>query len=420
MVQQQAPAPTWVGQARRRDQTIGTIIGDTSGLGFGGAPQPFDLPNVGYVDLIKVIAQQSFTTGATTQAAPDLRGIYSGGISRLTIVVNSIGNLFDVDGDLAALISSIDSVYRNGSGRFLAPPTVSHNTTDSTFGVINQTLTASKAYTDQWSFHVPLGLQLANLPYPIGLFQTALQNLSVRAVVRFLPLGITTAATGNAFGGVYGNGATAAATAMSSVVQLNERYFDPIAAPSAQPYLGYIHRWTQFNVPINGSGDVTLNLPGQNQFLRLVFCVVAGTAGALAPQGNLYGGSNYLQRARLMYGANYAPFDFDESKGELTAHMRELYGPLMDGTSAVGVGPGWPAGYYAMDFITATHDNRDWINAAATTNLRLVLTMGTSGTYGSGSYVALAMEEVAPLTLPAAASVQGSAAIPVGAVPGAG
>ena len=176
--------------------------------------------------------------------------------------------------------------------------------------------------------------------------------------------------------------------------QMVEKYFDPIGDQASQPYLGFLHRWTQWQVPLNKSGDLQILLPGQNYYLRMIYWIVSGAAGALAPD------TTNLQRLRLMYGANLASLDEDETKKEVSARMRRQYGSMFSSL---------PPGVYTHDFVHETHDNQDWINAAGTTNLRSVLTMSPSGTYTGGGYVNIAVEEVAPLLLPAGAVVQGSA-----------
>lgn len=371
---------TWVQSAKKREQTIGSILSDTGTL----APRTQVIPQVGYLDRLNMseALQFQFNTAAATSA--DAFAAVGGNLRRITLFVNSIGNLFDCSGFMAGIIDAIDNNYNYGNGaKVQATPAVFASAAGA--GVAST--------TNKWFFHIPLGLYLTNAPWPIGLFQTALQNLSIRLNVLWQPLRGVAGTPGS---GMYvPAGGTLVTTDQNGQLQINETYFDPIADQASQPYLGFIHRWQEFQVPLTSGGDTQILLPGQNYYTRIILAIVSGGSGALALDGT------NLQRLRLMYGANLAPFDEDETKGEVSARMRRQYGLTFET---------FPVGVYTLDFIHQTHDNRDWINAAGTTNLRVVVTMANSGTYTGGGYILVATEEVAPLALPAAAQVQGGTA----------
>jgi hypothetical protein len=369
---------SWTGQAKLRRQTIGALPNKQG----KGNPQTFDVPNIGYLSDIEISTILTSQLGVAAASAADPFAQYSGGMDRVTLYVNSIGNLIDVSGEMLAVITAIDDNYRYGNSTVMGTPA----------NFVSAATAGTNSTTNEWHHRIPLSLELRNLPWPIGLFQTALQNLSVRTQIRQLPLLATSGAPGT---GLYvPAGTTTVVSDEQGQNQLLEKYFDPIGDPASQPYLGFLHRWTQWQVPLTKSGDLQILLPGQNYYLRMVFWIVSGASGALAPD------STHLQRLRLMYGANLAAFDEDETKKEVSARMRRQYGSMFSSL---------PAGVYTLDIVHETHDNRDWINAAGTTNLRAVLTMDPAGTYTGGGYVNIAVEEVAPLLLPAGAVVQGSA-----------
>jgi hypothetical protein len=351
-----------------------------------GVPRPFDIPQVGYVESLDLSTLLTFTF-STAPTGTDAMGALSGDLARVTVFVNSIGNLCDVSGFSLAYISAIEFAYRYGASGLMPAP--------SAFTVAGSVGTTAK--TNAWHHRIPLGLYLNNFPYPIGLFQTALQNLSVRLIVRWLPVQGT---AGNPGSGSYTGGVVG--SQQNGQCQINESYFDPISAPSAQPYLGFIHRWSEFQTSLNKAGDTDVLLPGQNYYTRILYEIVSGGTGALALD------STHLQRLRLMYGANLAPFDEDETNGEVSQRMQRQY-PGLYAAMVAGVGGVSGLGVYWHDWLADTHDNRDWINAAATTNLRSRLTMASTGTYTGGGYINTVTEEVAPLALPAGAVVQGQA-----------
>ena len=377
-----APAPTWLGQAKIRSQTMGVIASDT-GL---QVPKPFDIPQVGYLESLDLSTFLTFTFSGAPSGV-DAFGPMQADLQRVTVFVNSIGNLCDVSGFSLAYISAMEFAYRYGNSSLQPSPSAF-----TAFGSVGTT-----ALTNKWFHRIPLGLYLRNFPYPIGLFQTALQNLSVRLIVRWLPIQGTagTPGSGSYTGGTVG-------VQQSGNLQINETYFDPITAPSAQPYLGFIHRWSEFQTALTKSGDTDILLPGQNYYSRIIYEIVTGAAGSLALD------STHLNRLRLMYGANLAPFDEDETAGEVSKRMQRQY-PGLYAAMVAGVSGASGLGVYWHDWIMDTHDNRDWINAAATTNLRSRLTMATTGTYSGGGYINTVTEEIAPLALPAGAVVQGQA-----------
>src|SRR6516162_6735074 len=99
---------SWTGQAKLRRQTIGSVVNKQG----KGNPQVFDVPNIGYLSDVEISTILSFQLGTAPASAADAFAPYSGGMDRVTLYVNSIGNLIDVSGEMLAVITAIDDHYR--------------------------------------------------------------------------------------------------------------------------------------------------------------------------------------------------------------------------------------------------------------------------------------------------------------------
>lgn len=373
---------TWNAAAKYRNQYIGRSTFDT-GL---HVPVRTVLRNAGYLEKIKLyhqIAGQYVTAGPTSV---DPFGVYAGCIDRITLRANSVADLFDCSGYMAAIISAIDNQYRYGSGSMTPTPPYSFTTTP-----------ATAAYTDGWSIDIPVALYLANKPAPYGLVQLALNSMETVLEIRYNPVAVAQQA-GNSLPipgtGLYG-GNTANAGTPTGFTDINQCFFDPIPVAEDQPPLGYTHRWREFQYPVGADGDFDLKLPPSNIYLRMIVQYVQGAATALAPNGwTSPAVPGVITRAQLRYGGNLAPYD--ETAAQLQARMTKQYAFTL------------PTGVYVWDFLEDTHTERDLIDSAATTDLRLTLT-SVSGTYVGGAYYRIAVEELVPLTQMSAGSagVQG-------------
>lgn len=374
-----ATAPTtWIAQARKRNQRLGSIPYDT-GL---NVPRRLDLRNSGYLHALRLTTTATFIYATAGPTGVDALGQYGGPYNRITVMANSIGLLFDTTPASAAVISAIDNQYNSGSALFQPAPT--------SFTAAPGTTST----TDTFVYDLPISVTLANKPWPLGFFQTALNSQETSIEVRFNPV---TGTTGSPGSGLYtGNTANNTQSANTGSTDIQQIYFDPIADPNAQPSLAWIHTWREWQYPLTADGDNEFRLPPSNYYCRLVYTVVTGGSGALALD------STHVTRLRLMYGANLAPYD--EPYSAVIYRMSRNYGFTL------------PGGFLVHDFLHESHTERDIINAAATTDLRFVVT--TSGaTYSGGAYVRCAAEQLIPLVVPSAGSpaVQGSANVPAAA-----
>jgi hypothetical protein len=382
---------TWIGQARKRNQTLGLIAYDGGTL----APRRLDLRNAGYLNNIRVTETLNGQYGTAGPTASDQFGILGGYIARLTVISNSVGMLFDTTGEMAALIAAVDRDYaRYGTviniyhqpvwpTGFTQPGT---NTAGQNVFVAFGSVGTS-AFVDQWGFNVPIALDFDNKASPIGMFQTALNSQETAIELRMRPVN---AAAGTPGSGVYVPGGGATGPTPTGNVRFQQIYFDPIADPASQPPLAFIHQWREFQQPLTADGDIDIRLPPSNYYLRVILMIVTGGSGALALDGT------HLTRLRWQYGANLAPQD--ETLDMVMQRQMEDYTFTL------------PNGCYLLDWIKDARTERDIINSAATTDLRVTLSM-SGATYSGGAYVKVGVEQLIPLIVPAPnqAGVQGAA-----------
>lgn len=363
---------SWLGEAKKRNQRIGSIANDT-GL---NVPKRLDLRNAGYLDRLKLYQAYTFQMGVAAAASDDFFAQYGGMLNRVSVISNSVGMLTDVSGEVAAMISALDMGLENGNA--VVNPSPNSFATAAT--------AALAATTNKWAVDVPFAINLRNKPWPVGLYQTALNSLEVALEVRFRTLRATAGTPGS---GLYvPAGTTTTVAALAGDLQVQQVYFDPISDPASQPSVAFIHQWREFQVPITADGDLEIRLAPSNLYMRALYWVLTGTAGT-----NLTG-SDKVTGLKLAYGANFAPFD--ETEPQAVARMRRQYGNAA-----------FPAGFYFHDFVKETGTERDFINSAATTDLRSIITTA-GGTY-VGAYVKTAVEQLIPLVVPAAGAgnVQG-------------
>lgn len=359
MTTAQRPQPTWLTEAELRRQPVGSIAYD----GGTGTVRFLDLPQAGYLSHLQGVTKVGATLAAIPTKADDT-GFINGAASQYRVYVNTEGTLFDLDGMRTAIVGAIDMQYNTGDGRVYPYP---QNSFDWQPGV--------NAFVDKWLHRIPLALYLSNVPYPIGLYNTALQNLSIRLQQRWLPIG--EAANLLPDNGLY---VATNPTTYTGQSDWNEEYFEPIPYPSAQPPLRYVHRWTQFEVPINtSSGVVDVPLPGRSKYVRMIYCVYDGTSN------NVTLSDSILTQLQLTFGVQ--SHIHDETYDQVKARMRKQYGRLMDSM---------PGGIYTHDFVADTHTARDWFDAGRVTNARAQLTFSGAHT-GTGSKIVCATEEVLTL-----------------------
>jgi len=364
-----------------------------------GVPRILRLRNAGYLERLRLQVQALGVYAAAGPTGVDAFGQYCGPIERIIVQANSIGRLFDVSGIGAKFITWLDNQYRYG-----APPSSQVTPTGVTSSVGFPYLSppdsftaapALVAFNNMWTYDIPIALQLINKPWPYGLFQLAINAQEVDLDVRFRQLASNTVgAPGNS---VY-TGNTANFTFTSGGVDVEQTYFDPVPKPEDQPSLAYVHQWTEFQQAVTADGETEVRLPPNNFYLRVLLIFVQGAAGALAPNGwTTPAAQGVINRFRIMYGPNLAPIDLTAS--QMQQHMTSKYG--------LGLVPG----YYALDLLEDTHTERDMLNAAATTDLRVVLSTA-GGNYAGGAYVKVITEQLVPIQVgaPGQAMVQGVAA----------
>jgi hypothetical protein len=386
---------SWLASARYRTQRMGNI----PLLNESSVPRILRLRNAGYLERLKLNVSH---LGVYVTAGPtgvDAFGSLCGPVERIIVQANSIGRLFDVSGIGAKFITWLDSQYRFGAApSSQVVPTGVTASVGFPYTGPPDSFTAAPAlaaFNNLWTYDIPISLQLVNKPWPYGLFQLAINAQEVDLDVRFRTHSSnTTGAPGNS---VY-TGNTANYTFSSGGVDVEQTYFDPIPDPTAQPSLAYVHQWTEFQQSVNADGDTEIRLPPNNFYLRVLAIYVEGSAGALAPNGWVSPASpGKITRFRIMYGPNLAPIDLTAS--ELVQRMTQNYG--------LGLLPG----YYALDLLEDTHTERDMLNAAATTDLRVVITTA-GGVYSGGAYVKIITEQLVPIQVgtPGQAMAQGVAA----------
>lgn len=383
---------SWLGLARKRNQTLGSITYDNS----SNIPKRLDLRNAGYLSGVRQYATLSGQYGTAGPTAGDQFGILGGYLNRMTITANSVGMLYDCSGEMAAIISAVDRDYarygtmQNVTNTPVVPSNFSlgsTNTSGQNVYVASGSV-GTAAFVDQWSWYVPIALDFDNKATPIGLFQTALNSQETTIEARFRGVNAVAGTPGS---GVYVPGGSSTGPNPSGLLKFQQIYFDPISDPQSQPPLGFIHQWREWQQSLTADGDVDIILPPSNYYLRVILMFVTGGAGALALDGT------HLTRLRWQYGANLAPQD--EDLAAVFTRQEEDYTFT------------FPPGVYMLDFIKDSRTERDILNAAAATNLRITPTL-SGATYSGGAYVKVGVEQLIPLTVPAQgqAGVQGAAA----------
>lgn len=384
---------SWLGQARKRNQILGSIVNDKG----TNTPRRLDLRNAGYLSRLRLYQAYNFQFGTANPTAADAFAQPGGCLNRITLQSNSVGLLYDVSGEFAKVISAIDNAQHYGDAWLDPAP---------------NTFTAAPALASTynvWAADVPIAVEMRNKPWPIGLYQMALNALEVSLEVRFRPLKATAGTPGS---GLYvPGGTTTVVTDSNGDLYIQQIYFDPIADPQSQPTLAWIHQWREFQVPITADGDLDIRLPPSNLYMRILYWFISGGAGALAPD------AAHFTKLQLRYGANFAPFEerADSSfnanltnaslGGQVISRMNQQYSNMF-GQATAGV----YNGIVTHDFFTDDDTEQDFINSAATTDLRSTVT--TSGaTYTGGAYLKLAVEQLIPLVVPQAGTgtVQGVA-----------
>lgn len=386
---------TFIGQARKRNQILGSIPNDLGAR----VPRRIELRNAGYLDRLYLCQYYDFQFGVANPTSADAFAQAGGQIDRITLQSNSVGMLYDVSGEMAKVISAVDDAQRRGGGT---------NSLDPRPNVFTAA-PALAATTNVWAVQVPIAVYFNNKPWPIGLYQMALNALEVDAMVRFRPLLGTTGVLNPGQGIYVPAGTTTTVQPIRGDLHVQQQYYDPIADPASQPTLAFVHQWREFQVPIGANGDLDIKLPPSNLYMRMIYWLVTGAANALAPD------ATSLQRLQLRYGANFAPFeerataDFTNTitaisrGGQVTQRQNRQYDNMF---GAAGVGP--YDGVYIHDFFADNDNEQDFINSAATTDLRATLTLA-GATVSGGAYVKVATEQLIPLVVPApgAGNVQG-------------
>lgn len=347
-------------QARRREQPL-TSVPYASDSG----PRPVRVRNVGLLEKIRIVGKINGQYAAAGPTGTDGALNYCGPYDRFTLRVGSLGTIFDCGGFMTAMITAIDRFARRGVTSLAHAP---YSFTAAP---------ATAAFTNKFPLTIPVGIPLRSFDAPVGLIQTAVQGQDVVLEIRHTPIGANSGDPGSAL--YRGNVANLTVNA-NSTTDVAFDYFDPIPAdrfPKAQPNLSVLHTWNEFSVPITGDGTLDIELNPSNIYSRILLLIVSGTAGSLAITNDI------LTQLRLTYGGQQSPYDW--TSNVLKQRMADDYGNVT-----------WPGGFYVLDLLADTGDERDCFNAAAATNPRLQITT-SGGTYGAGSKVIVAVEQLVPL-----------------------
>jgi hypothetical protein len=359
----QAPAPaqgaiTFLRAAKRRNHRLGNIA-----YASDPAPRIVNLRNAGYLESLGLAVKSSGTYATAGPTGVDDYGKFGGPIDRITLLANSVGVLYDVNGYFAAVISALHSNYK-----YATPFSLTKGIPDSFTAT-----PATAAFANVWTYEIPIAIDFANLPYPVGLYQLALNAQEVQLQLRHTAIGVATASIGS---GVYvGNPANLGSSV--AFTEVHQRFFDPIPQLEAQPPLSVAHTWRQFRYFLTGDGDNEIMLPTGGWYTRIIYQVVMGaTTATLAPNRTA------VTRLRMTYGSNVTPYD--ETRDEAEARQYRSYGAAL------------PTGMYIHDWLEDTHTERDLINSRAVTDLRAIIST-SGGSYAGGAFVDVVVEQLLPI-----------------------
>lgn len=353
---------SFIAQARKREQPLTSVP-----YAVDSGPRPARIRNVGLLERVRLLVQNNVTYTTAGPTAVDQMNKYCGPIARLTLRVGSLGTIYDLSGYNAALVTAIDRFYRRGVTSLAHSP------------YVFTTTPALAATVNVFPLSIPLGINLETFDAPVGLVQTAVQGQDVILEIRHTPIaGNTTDDPGVSL--YLGNPANLSpANYAASKTDIAYDYYDPIPEeyPNAQPNLSVLHTWTQQEIAVTGNGDFEIPLNPSNLYVRFVITIVSGIAGAL----NIT--NDWLTKLKLQFGGSQAPYEIDART--LKQRMADDYGNVA-----------WPGGVYILDLLQDSRTERDAFNAAASTNPRLVLSLA-GGTFGSGSKVVIAYEQLVPM-----------------------
>jgi hypothetical protein len=370
VAQQNMPAATFTNSAQKRTQYLGQVPYD---LGLSAADRRLVLRNSGYLRFLRLVQNVQFQYTTAGPTGTDPFAAYGGIVKWLRVRANNVGTLFDCSGEGAAVASMIHNQYMYGTGNMTPPP----------YNFV--AAPALAATTDKWTLDVPLELPLANKPSPLGLYQTAQNSNETSLEVQFRPMVATAGTPGS---GLYvGNGPNLQAGTLG-FVDVTQSFYDPIEVPSAEPNLGYMRVWREFPYTFVSDGDTEIRLPPSNIYSRVFIWLVTGAAGAGALDGT------HATRMQLRYGPNLPIYD--QKIDDVVAEMARRYNVLNPSTGASLL----PTGLYGFDLLEDSHDERDLIDSAATTDLRLVVTL-SGANYTGGFASKVLVEQLIPLEIPA-------------------
>lgn len=365
--QAQTPTPSFLRAAKLREQPV-TKINYVSEAD-AGTPHTQPLRNVGYLHRLNCVVTEQATYTTAGPTGTDSANTTVGPVGRVQVIANSIGTIFNVAGYFCPIISAIDTCYEDNNGGSVTPAPYSFTASPGT-----------TATTNKWAFRIPISISFDTFPSPLGLYQTAISGNETDLIVNFTAIaGATTALPGTAL--YLGNQGNLGAQSVN--VAAEQVYFDPIPQGKGQPIYAFMHKWEDRQYPLSADGDTDLPITNANIFLRFILFIVTNGAPDTA----------HLTNVKAQYGGNIAPFDW--TVDQLRARMARQFGNIT-----------FPNGFYIIDFISDTHTERDALNASATTDFRLTITM--SGATYTNAYVRLAYEYLAPFSVPAnAVGLQG-------------
>jgi hypothetical protein len=349
------PATTFLAEARQRFIDLGLIAYD----GGSRSPNTKDTRATGYLSRIRAVCRLSGSVGVANTASADAFGALAGPVDRVQLRTLTVSNIIDLSGEMAAVMTFLDNWYRQ-PGTSLNPA-----------GAYSFTATpAIGAFAGEWTFDLPVSVELANYPSPLGLYQTAVAGQVATVAVNWRPVVATVGVPGS---GIYVPGASGTYTGVTGNARLQQEYFEPIQNPNGWPVGDYMHRWREFSVPVNGDNTYEIPLVQGNYYSRLIYLVV--TNGAV--------NATAVNRLQYEFGGNMIPMD-ETGDSALTRQARMWNGQI-------------PAGFYIHDFLTPNHTDRDFVNSAVVTAPRAAFTLSGASYGGAANYIRTAVEEFIPL-----------------------
>lgn len=349
----QANAPTFNQLAVPYQAPLQTIAYD----GGTRSPVPVFMRPDGYIARFSIFVSDTVTYTTAGPTGVDAYSSLAGPVDRIEIRNAAISDLYNLTGEFAALFTILDRLY-----------TMNNVTAGSLVSFTAAPGTA--ATTNTWQFDIPLAVTLRDYPTPVGLYPAGFLGPPPVVNVYWRPIVATAATPGS---GVYvGNGPNLQTSPGSA--DTSQAGFAPILQASAQPSGDLVRRFREGNVAVNGNQAYEVQLLQGAFYGRIIIFVV--TNGAVNAIANI---------ARLQFEFGAQSITRDLNANQISIYMAQTF---------AGVGlPNW---VFVLDLYTRTQSVRDWLNSAAMTQPRIVITLQNCTFGGAQNMIRWAAEEFAP------------------------